>query len=75
MTIYPPLEIPETLAAGPGPGNNHPRVLERFVKTGVGYALTACTQTPIAKADLDALPTSVIGGKADMARTCHAAIC
>lgn len=35
MTIYPPLEIPETLAAGPGPGNTDPRVLERFVKTGV----------------------------------------
>ena len=49
MTIYPPLEIPETLAAGPGPGNTDPRVLERFVKTGVGYALTACTQTPTAK--------------------------
>ena len=35
MTIYPPLEIPETLAAGPGPGNTDPRVLERFTKTGV----------------------------------------
>ena len=35
MTIYPPLKIPETLAAGPGPGNTDPRVLERFVKTGV----------------------------------------
>ncbi len=35
MTIYPPLEIPETLAAGPGPGNTDPRVLERFVKTGI----------------------------------------
>src|ERR1700687_6181063 len=35
MTIYPPLEIPETLAAGPGPGNTDPRVLERFAKTGV----------------------------------------
>jgi hypothetical protein len=34
MTIYPPLEIPETLAAGPGPGNTDPRVLERFAKTG-----------------------------------------
>ncbi|XSG82953.1 MAG: aminotransferase [Methyloligella sp. ZOD6] len=33
--IYPPLEIPETLAAGPGPGNTDPRVLERFAKTGV----------------------------------------
>ena len=35
MTIYPLLEIPETLAAGPGPGNTDPRVLERFAKTGV----------------------------------------
>jgi len=34
MTIYPPLEIPETLAAGPGPGNTDPRVLERFAKDG-----------------------------------------
>ena len=33
--IYPPLEIPATLAAGPGPGNTDPRVLERFAKTGV----------------------------------------
>ena len=24
MTTYPPLEIPETLAAGPGPGNTDP---------------------------------------------------
>jgi len=35
MTIYPTLEIPETLAAGPGPGNTDPRVLERFTKTGM----------------------------------------
>ena len=35
MTINPPLEIPETLAAGPGPGNTDTRVLERFVKTGI----------------------------------------
>src|SRR5262245_65425385 len=33
--IFPPLEIPATLAAGPGPGNTDPRVLERFAKTGV----------------------------------------
>ncbi len=33
--IYPSLEIPATLAAGPGPGNTDPRVLERFAKTGV----------------------------------------
>jgi aspartate aminotransferase-like enzyme len=35
MTIYPALEIPNTLAAGPGPGKTDPRVLERFCKTGV----------------------------------------
>jgi len=35
VKIYPALEIPETLAAGPGPGNTDPRVLERFCKTGV----------------------------------------
>jgi len=35
MKIYPTLEIPPTLAAGPGPGNTDPRVLERFAKTGV----------------------------------------
>ncbi|MGK2923385.1 MAG: aminotransferase [Methyloceanibacter sp.] len=35
MTVYLPLEIPETLAAGPGPGNTDPRVLDRFAKSGV----------------------------------------
>ncbi|MFD0987834.1 aminotransferase [Methyloligella solikamskensis] len=39
--IYPPLEIPETLAAGPGPGNTDPRVLERFAKTGVADHMQA----------------------------------
>lgn len=34
-TIYPPLHIPHTLAAGPGPGNTDPRVLERFVSCGM----------------------------------------
>lgn len=33
--IFPMLEIPETLAAGPGPGNTDPRVLERFSKAGM----------------------------------------
>ena len=33
--IFPPLKIPETLAAGPGPGNIDPRVLERFANTGM----------------------------------------
>ena len=35
MTIYPALEIPNTMAAGPGPGNTDPRVLERLASTGV----------------------------------------
>jgi alanine-glyoxylate transaminase/serine-glyoxylate transaminase/serine-pyruvate transaminase len=35
MTTYPPLEIPETLAAGPSPGNTDSRVPERFEKTGL----------------------------------------
>ena len=33
--IFPQLEIPHTLAAGPGPGNTDPRVLERFAAAGV----------------------------------------
>ncbi|WP_127115953.1 alanine--glyoxylate aminotransferase family protein [Shimia sediminis] len=33
--IFPTLGIPETLAAGPGPGNTDHRVLEAFVRTGV----------------------------------------
>ncbi len=35
MSIFPPLEIPNTLAAGPGPGNTDPRVLQRFAQSGV----------------------------------------
>ena len=37
MTVhaFPQLEIPETLAAGPGPGNTDARVLERFAAAGV----------------------------------------
>jgi aspartate aminotransferase-like enzyme len=41
MTIYPVLEIPNTLAAGPGPGNTDPRVLERFYRTGVADHMQA----------------------------------
>jgi len=41
MTVFPQLEIPETLAAGPGPGNTDPRVLERFAKTGVADHMQA----------------------------------
>ena len=33
--IYPALEIPETLAAGPGPGNTDVRVLQAFSSAGV----------------------------------------
>jgi len=39
--IYPTLEIPHTLAAGPGPGNTDPRVLERMCKTGVADHMQA----------------------------------
>ncbi|WP_408635139.1 aminotransferase class V-fold PLP-dependent enzyme [Paracoccus binzhouensis] len=35
MAIFPQLEIPDTLAAGPGPGNTDPRVLQRFASAGV----------------------------------------
>ena len=31
---FAPLTIPHTLAAGPGPGNTDPRVLERFASAG-----------------------------------------
>jgi len=33
--LFPPLKIPETLAAGPGPGNTDPRVLKAFAAAGV----------------------------------------
>ena len=33
--MFPRLEIPDTLAAGPGPGNTDPRVLEAFASAGV----------------------------------------
>ncbi len=33
--MFPQLVIPHTLAAGPGPGNTDPRVLERFAAAGV----------------------------------------
>ncbi|ODM46592.1 aminotransferase [Ruegeria sp. PBVC088] len=41
QAIFPPLEIPETLAAGPGPGNTDPRVLERFAQTGLADHMQA----------------------------------
>lgn len=39
--IFPPLVIPETLAAGPGPGNTDRRVLERFAAAGVADHMQA----------------------------------
>lgn len=39
--IFSPLEIPHTLAAGPGPGDTDPRVLERFAKCGVADHMQA----------------------------------
>lgn len=38
---YEPLHIPHTLAAGPGPGNTDPRVLERFAQCGVADHMQA----------------------------------
>ncbi|MCX2720802.1 aminotransferase class V-fold PLP-dependent enzyme [Roseibium salinum] len=35
VQIFPPLTIPETLAAGPGPGNTDARVLQAFAGAGV----------------------------------------
>ncbi|MEH6360043.1 MAG: aminotransferase class V-fold PLP-dependent enzyme [Amylibacter sp.] len=34
-TIFPKLEIPDTLAAGPGPGNTDQRVLNSFINAGM----------------------------------------
>ncbi|RMC32093.1 alanine--glyoxylate aminotransferase family protein [Paracoccus alkanivorans] len=41
ITIFPQLEIPETIAAGPGPGNTDPRVLQRFASAGVADHMQA----------------------------------
>lgn len=41
MTIFPPLVIPDTLAAGPGPGNTDPRVLAAFVNSGIADHMQA----------------------------------
>ncbi|WP_265500417.1 aminotransferase class V-fold PLP-dependent enzyme [Paracoccus beibuensis] len=40
-TVFPPLEIPQTIAAGPGPGNTDPRVLQRFASAGVADHMQA----------------------------------
>ncbi|MCV2869873.1 aminotransferase class V-fold PLP-dependent enzyme [Defluviimonas sp. WL0002] len=39
--IFPQLEIPETLAAGPGPGNTDPRVLGAFTRAGLADHMQA----------------------------------
>ncbi|NNE64734.1 MAG: aminotransferase class V-fold PLP-dependent enzyme [Gammaproteobacteria bacterium] len=39
--MYLQLDIPDTLAAGPGPGNTDARVLERFCKSGVADHMQA----------------------------------
>src|SRR5210317_1218791 len=39
--MYSQLDIPDTLAAGPGPGNTDARVLERFCKSGVADHMQA----------------------------------
>lgn len=39
--IYPTLEIPETLAAGPGPGNTDARVLQAFSSAGIADHMQA----------------------------------
>ena len=39
--MYDQLEIPNTLAAGPGPGNTDPRVLESFARAGVADHMQA----------------------------------
>ncbi|MCB2128132.1 MAG: alanine--glyoxylate aminotransferase family protein [Rhodobacteraceae bacterium] len=41
MPIFSQLEIPETLAAGPGPGNTDPRVLARFAQAGLADHMQA----------------------------------
>ncbi|SPH23799.1 Purine catabolism protein PucG [Defluviimonas aquaemixtae] len=41
MSIFPQLNIPETLAAGPGPGNTDARVLARFAQSGLADHMQA----------------------------------
>jgi alanine-glyoxylate transaminase / serine-glyoxylate transaminase / serine-pyruvate transaminase len=41
VTIFPQLDIPQTLAAGPGPGNTDARVLARFAAAGVADHMQA----------------------------------
>ncbi len=41
VTLFPALEIPETLAAGPGPGNTDARVLAAFANAGLADHMQA----------------------------------
>lgn len=41
VVIFPQLEIPDTIAAGPGPGNTDPRVLQRFASAGMADHMQA----------------------------------
>lgn len=41
LTVFAALEIPETLAAGPGPGNTDPRVLQAFANAGLADHMQA----------------------------------
>ncbi|MEK9723199.1 MAG: hypothetical protein VW405_06905 [Rhodospirillaceae bacterium] len=41
MTSFPPRSIPQTLAAGPRPGNTDPRVLAAFASAGVADHMQA----------------------------------
>ncbi|MCQ0969372.1 aminotransferase (plasmid) [Paracoccus sp. TK19116] len=41
IVIFPQLEIPATLAAGPGPGNTDARVLDRFASAGIADHMQA----------------------------------
>ncbi|MEM6987582.1 MAG: aminotransferase, partial [Pseudomonadota bacterium] len=40
-TVFPPLTIADTIAAGPGPGNTDPRVLAAFANAGVADHMQA----------------------------------
>lgn len=41
IKIFPQLDIPETIAAGPGPGNTDLRVLQRFASAGIADHMQA----------------------------------
>lgn len=41
VAIFPQLEIPDTIAAGPGPGNTDGRVLKRFASAGMADHMQA----------------------------------